>query len=63
MNKLSSSDSLLPPDEDTDLAGYENDFVLWIDKQVELLRARKFDQLDLDNLIGWSGAQAAARAP
>ena len=51
MNKLSSSDSLLPPDEVTDLAGYENDFVLWIDQQVELLRARKFDQLDLDNLI------------
>lgn len=30
---------------------YEADFALWIDQQVELLRARKFEQLDLDNLI------------
>lgn len=30
---------------------YEGDYLLWINSQVELLRARKFDQLDLDNLI------------
>ncbi|MBC7684267.1 MAG: DUF29 domain-containing protein [Bdellovibrionales bacterium] len=32
-------------------ANYEQDFVLWIDTQLALLRAKKFDQLDLDNLI------------
>lgn len=30
---------------------YDNDFLLWINSQVELLRAKKFEQLDLDNLI------------
>lgn len=30
---------------------YERDFALWIDQQVELLRARKFEQLDLENII------------
>lgn len=50
MNKLSSN-NLLPPHDVTDPADYENDFVLWIDKQVELLRAKKFEQLDLDNII------------
>jgi hypothetical protein len=33
------------------LSDYETDFVLWIEKQVELLRAKEFDELDLDNLI------------
>src|SRR5688572_9316464 len=28
-----------------------NDFALWIDEQVELLRARNFEQLDLNNII------------
>ena len=51
MNKLSSNTDLLPPDDVTDPADYENDFVLWIDKQVELLRSKKFEQLDLDNII------------
>ena len=30
---------------------YERDFSLWIDQQVELLRARKFEQIDLENII------------
>lgn len=30
---------------------YDSDFLLWINSQVELLRAKKFDQLDLNNLI------------
>lgn len=30
---------------------YESDFALWIDQQVELLRSRKFEQIDLENLI------------
>ncbi len=51
MNKLSSGNTLLPPTDVTDPADYESDFVVWIDKQVELLRAKKFDQLDLENLI------------
>jgi hypothetical protein len=50
MNKL-SSDTFLPPNDVTDPADYENDFLLWIEKQVELLRAKKFEQLDLDNII------------
>lgn len=50
MNKL-SGDAILPPPEALDPADYQNDFLLWIDKQVGLLRARKFDQLDLNNII------------
>jgi Domain of unknown function DUF29 len=30
---------------------YENDFPLWAERQAALLRARRFDELDLDNLI------------
>lgn len=30
---------------------YETDTLIWLDTQVELLRARQFDLLDLDNLI------------
>lgn len=48
MTELST---LRPPDESTDPAAYERDFALWIDTQLEILRARKFEQLDLDNLV------------
>ena len=51
MNKLSSSTTLLPTPDPTDPADYESDFVLWIDRQVELLRAKQFEQLDLENII------------
>ena len=30
---------------------YEEDFPLWAERQAALLRARRFDELDLDNLI------------
>lgn len=50
MNKLSSDNSPLLEDA-TDPAGYENDFLLWVEQQVELLRAKKFEQLDLNNII------------
>lgn len=30
---------------------YEEDFALWADRQAGLLRAKRFDQLDLENLI------------
>ncbi len=30
---------------------YETDTLIWLDTQIELLRARKFELLDLDNLI------------
>jgi hypothetical protein len=30
---------------------YEEDFPVWAERQAALLRARRFDQLDLDNLI------------
>ena len=32
-------------------ADYEQDLVLWYERQIELLRERRFDQLDLDHLI------------
>ena len=32
--------------------GYEEDLVGWMERQIELLRMRKFDQLDLENLLG-----------
>jgi hypothetical protein len=35
----------------TDAAVYENDFPLWAERQGALLRARRFKELDLDNLI------------
>ena len=31
--------------------GYEEDAVVWMERQIELLRLRKFDQLDLENLL------------
>ncbi|NRR30129.1 DUF29 domain-containing protein [Oxalobacteraceae bacterium] len=34
-----------------DNSDYEADFLIWINTQVALLREKKFDQLDLDNLI------------
>lgn len=51
MNTLTSPVALSPPDPATDASGYELDLVLWCEKQAGLLRARQFDQLDLDNLI------------
>ncbi len=30
---------------------HETDFAIWIDAQIALLREKKFEQLDLDNLI------------
>ena len=32
-------------------SSYEEDFPLWAERQAALLRARRFDELDLDNLI------------
>lgn len=31
--------------------GYEEDLVAWMESQIELLRVRKFEQLDLENLL------------
>ena len=41
----------LRADEGAADSGYEDDFNVWIDQQVAHLRARRFDLLDLDNLI------------
>ncbi|HEX6144902.1 MAG TPA: DUF29 domain-containing protein [Geminicoccaceae bacterium] len=30
---------------------YDEDFYVWTERQAELLRARRFDELDLDNLV------------
>ena len=30
---------------------YERDFCLWLERQAELLRERRFDELDLANLV------------
>ncbi|HZV64171.1 MAG TPA: DUF29 domain-containing protein, partial [Telluria sp.] len=37
----------------SDLTGidYEQDLALWYDRQIALLRARRFDELDVENLI------------
>jgi hypothetical protein len=51
MNELTRDIPLRSPDDAPDPAGYERDFALWIDAQLEILRARKFEQLDLDNII------------
>ncbi|MES2325619.1 MAG: DUF29 domain-containing protein [Pseudomonadota bacterium] len=32
-------------------ADYETDFTIWVDEQVAILRARKFDELDLPNVV------------
>lgn len=32
-------------------ADYEQDFVLWLERQAVLLRARQFELLDLENLV------------
>lgn len=32
-------------------ADYDTDLLLWTSRQIELLRAKRFDQLDLENLI------------
>ncbi|MBY0557043.1 MAG: DUF29 domain-containing protein [Burkholderiaceae bacterium] len=29
---------------------YDTDFLIWVERQVKLLRGRQFDQLDLDHL-------------
>lgn len=47
MNHPSPSISLRPPDP----ADYDTDFVLWIERQVVLLRAKQFEQVDLENVI------------
>ena len=31
--------------------GYDQDFQLWLEQQTDLLRQKRFDELDLDNLI------------
>lgn len=51
MNELTRNTTLRPPDDAADPAAYERDFALWIDTQLEILRARKFELLDLDNVI------------
>ncbi len=34
-----------------DAASYEKDFVLWIEHQLALLKAKKFDSVDFENVI------------
>lgn len=47
MNQFSHSQAAPP---DTDL--YDQDFVLWIERQVEFLRSRQLNLLDVDHLLG-----------
>jgi hypothetical protein len=51
MNEVTRSKTLLPPNNVEECNGYEQDFALWIETQVQLLRAGNFEQLDLDNII------------
>ena len=50
MNQLTSFTEQLPRDE-ADQSAYERDFALWIDEQIDILRTKKFELLDLDNVI------------
>ena len=43
--------NLSPPLTSLRAAGYDDDFVCWLEQQLALLRARKFDELDLENVI------------
>ncbi len=47
MKRRAPDEALDPPDP----AAYEHDFVRWIERQVRLMRAKQFAQLDLDNVI------------
>jgi len=51
MHQPTSSNSFRPPDDTPDPADYESDFSLWIERQVELLLEKKFEQLDLEHII------------
>lgn len=39
------------PDQETRLSDYDCDLVLWLEMQAGIFRNKKFDKLDLDNLI------------
>ena len=49
MNQLTSTEQR--PHDEADQSAYERDFALWIEAQVDILRAKKFELLDLDNVI------------
>ena len=57
MNKLTNGKALRPPAP----ADYETDFVLWSERQAQLLRSQKFDQLDLPNLLEELDAMGASQ--
>lgn len=50
MNHLSSAIEEAPSDG-SDPHDYESEFVLWVESQLDILRSKKFAQLDLENLI------------
>lgn len=50
MNRFTPT-GLPPPATAAGQSGYETDFTLWTVRQAELLRAKKFEQIDLDNLV------------
>ena len=52
MNQLTN-----PPE----LVDYESDFVLWSERQAQLLRSQKYDQLDLPNLLEELDAMGASQ--
>ncbi len=59
MNDINGLVSAADADELGHSSDYEIDTVRWLDRQAELLRARRFDQLDIHNLI--EELQAMAR--
>lgn len=58
MHHPTSSKTLRPPDDAPDPFDYESDFVLWVERQVDLLRARQFEKLDLEHVIEELGDMA-----
>lgn len=51
MNDPTPAIELRSPAQAPDSSDYEQDFMLWLESQLDLLRARKFEQLDLENII------------
>lgn len=51
MNQLIDSESLGPAQRPPDEAHYEEDFVLWAERQTYLLRHGRLDELDREHLI------------
>ena len=51
MNHMTDRNHQGPPDRPPDVAGYESDFVAWVERQAALMREGQFGELDRENLL------------